>query len=86
MHNKYTEVDPMSLMLPGDIYAKWCEIRYPRFRDFQKEINILIRDLTKDQREETLARARSLISYGKLLVDYGKAMEKVISEEKIKTN
>lgn len=72
--NNYAAIDPLAMVLPGDVYAKIVEMLHPHVPSVS-EIKQIMEKLTPDERKEFVARAKSLTKYGQRLVEYGKAIE-----------
>ena len=60
-------VDPMYLVLPGDVYgrvAEWLHPHEPKIAD----IRVVFRSMSEQDKKVALSRAKTLIEYGKAVV------------------
>lgn len=75
----FTAIDPMALIFGSNskAYLRWLEIHYPNLPD-AAEIKQLMESMTPDQRELALLNARAIMSQGKLLMEYGEAVERAL--------
>jgi hypothetical protein len=64
---EFVAVDPLALMLRGDIYARISiDWKYPHVPKVE-EVRAAARSLTIEEKEVTLARARTMIEYAKVV-------------------
>jgi len=71
-------VDPMSLILSSKSYLNWWEIH--NLQPSADEVKLLIEKMTHEEREFAFANAKAAVVRGKLLEEYGKAVEAVIMQ------
>lgn len=64
--SKYTAVDPMALMLSNKAYLIWIQIHHPHEPALSK-IAELTRSLTQEEKVFALARAKTLVAYGRAM-------------------
>ena len=74
---EYVAIDPMAMILSEDAYLIWCEIHHPHVPKVA-EIKQLIERMTKDQRKLAVSKAKTLVRYGEMLVECGKAIENAV--------
>ena len=64
---EFVAVDPLALMLRGDVYARIIiDWKYPHVPKVE-EVREAARSLTIEEKEVTLARARTMIAYAKVV-------------------
>ncbi len=61
---KYAAIDPMALILSDRAYLIWVEIHHPNEPALTKVAEV-VKSLTTEEKKFALARAKSLIAYGK---------------------
>lgn len=71
-------VDPMALILSSKSYLTWWELHNPQ--PSEDEVKLLIEKMTHEEREFAFANAKAAVVRGKLLEEYGKAVETVIMQ------
>lgn len=68
MHNQYAAIDPMALILPGDVYAKWVEIHHPHVPKVQ-DIKRMIERMSPEEQKAMAAQARRLADYSTAVLE-----------------
>jgi len=61
-------IDPMSLVLSGPAYRIWVEAKHPHVPKVA-EIEAAFRALSREEQDAALARARTMVEYGKAVED-----------------
>lgn len=64
-----TEIHPLSLLLPTDVFLGWLDTHDPRGARIPEadEIRDALRSIPKQVRTRILARARLMVAYGQLV-------------------
>jgi hypothetical protein len=62
--NEYAAIDPMAMILHGKAYLIWLEIHHPHVPSVA-EIEQVLKRMTKVERNLSVARAKTLVAYGK---------------------
>jgi hypothetical protein len=70
----YAAIDPMAIILTEDAYLIWCEIHHPQVLKVPG-VKELFERMNKEQKKHALLRAKTLMKYGQMLVEFGKAVE-----------
>ena len=62
--SEYAAIDPMAMILQGKAYLIWLEIHHPH-EPSVAEITQVFKRMTKAERNIAVARAKTLVAYGK---------------------
>jgi hypothetical protein len=62
--NEYAAIDPMAMILHGKAYLIWLEIHHPHVPSVA-EIEQVLKRMTLEERNLSVARAKTLVAYGK---------------------
>ena len=62
----YLAIDPLALHLPSEVYIRWIEKLHPHVPKVS-EIQEVVRSMTQEEKAFTLARAKTLAAYSKVI-------------------
>jgi hypothetical protein len=65
---RYATIDPMALILKGDVYLKWLEIHHPH-EPKVAELEQVVKALTHDERIKAVSNARMIAKYCNAFMD-----------------
>ncbi len=70
---EYIAIDPMATILQGKAYLIWVEIHHPH-EPSVAEIEQVFKRMTQDERKLAVARAKTLVAYGKAVEEVAAKM------------